>query len=63
MILNEEEYMDFADVYAGFCPNCGAFTRGNTEPDARGYDCPDCGGNRVMGAEEALMEGFITIDV
>ena len=40
--------------YMGFCLSCGAEAY-NVEPDARRYECEDCGENRVYGAEELLM--------
>lgn len=41
----------------GFCTICGA-ERGNTEPDARNYECEHCGSYAVLGAEELLAEYF-----
>ena len=37
----------------GFCAACGAEAEG-VEPDARGYECEECGEPRVYGAEELL---------
>lgn len=37
----------------GFCTKCGA-ERDGCEPDARGYECYDCGEFAVYGAEEIL---------
>ena len=39
----------------GFCLACGAEVD-VCEPDARGYDCDECGSANVYGAEEVLME-------
>jgi predicted RNA-binding Zn-ribbon protein involved in translation (DUF1610 family) len=39
---------------AGFCIACGAETDG-VEPDARNYECEDCGEHKVFGAEELLL--------
>ncbi len=50
------------DGYRGYCSKCKKMTRGECEPDARGYPCPKCKGTTVMGAEEALMMGYIQID-
>lgn len=61
MIISEEEFWDFANSYEGYCSSCEDFTRLTTEPDARNYDCPECGQNTVCGAEEALVEGLICI--
>lgn len=38
----------------GFCIACGADADG-CEPDAREYECEECGENKVYGAEELLM--------
>jgi predicted RNA-binding Zn-ribbon protein involved in translation (DUF1610 family) len=43
-----------ADEYMGFCIGCGAEAY-NVEPDARKYECEECGENKVYGAEELLM--------
>jgi DNA-directed RNA polymerase subunit RPC12/RpoP len=40
--------------YIGFCLECGAENYG-CEPDARKYECEDCGQRAVYGAEECLM--------
>lgn len=45
-----------ADEYVGFCNACGGTDYG-VEPDARGYECPDCGEHQVNGAEEYLFMG------
>jgi len=37
----------------GFCKSCGADADG-CEPDARNYECEECGENQVFGAEEFL---------
>jgi hypothetical protein len=42
--------------YAGFCLACGAEHYG-VEPDARKYECEECGEPQVYGAEEILMMG------
>ena len=38
----------------GFCIACGAEAYG-VEPDARRYECDECGAMKVYGAEELLM--------
>jgi hypothetical protein len=38
----------------GFCLACGNEQYG-VEPDARRYECEDCGKPKVYGAEEILM--------
>lgn len=42
-----------ADTNLGFCLACGCEQDG-CEPDARGYDCDQCGEPKVYGAEEVL---------
>ena len=39
------------DDYIGICVACGNEQEG-VEPDARQYECEDCGKNKVYGAEE-----------
>ena len=41
--------------YRGFCTSCRRFTRGMTELDAEGYECPKCKQKTVMGAENAMV--------
>lgn len=43
-----------ADDNQGFCIACGADAYG-VEPDARQYECEDCGARQVYGAEELLI--------
>ena len=55
MALNDvtlDEYQAACDDYMGWCPFCCEFTRDCTEPDAEGYDCPECGQNTVMGGSK-----------
>jgi hypothetical protein len=42
-----------ADDNIGICIGCGAEQYG-VEPDARKYDCEDCGKPKVYGAQELL---------
>ena len=55
------EYEEATESYLGWCTECKSFTRDSTEPDAEGYDCPECGENSVMGAEQALLIGEIIV--
>lgn len=43
-----------ADDNLGFCTACGAEAC-CVEPDARQYECEQCGENAVYGAEELLI--------
>lgn len=45
-----------ADENAGFCLNCST-KHYNIEPDARNYECEDCGEFEVFGAQEILLMG------
>jgi predicted RNA-binding Zn-ribbon protein involved in translation (DUF1610 family) len=42
--------------YIGICTACG-FEQEGVEPDARRYECEDCGAHKVYGAEELLLMG------
>jgi len=57
--MDEEDFREAAEDFMGWCTLCNAFTRPHTEPDAEDYDCPCCGHDTVMGAENALFEGLI----
>jgi len=57
MKITESEYHEAENNYLGYCPKCDALTREMTEPDAEGYDCPECGENTVQGVMTALLEG------
>jgi hypothetical protein len=43
-----------SDDSRGFCLACGEDAYG-VEPDARNYECEECGEREVFGAEECLM--------
>jgi predicted RNA-binding Zn-ribbon protein involved in translation (DUF1610 family) len=55
-VLNSEALVEAIESgeYVGFCLACGAENYG-VEPDARKYECEDCGEEKVYGAEELLM--------
>lgn len=40
----------------GFCLACGNEQEG-CEPDARNYECEECGKREVFGAQEVLLMG------
>ena len=42
----------------GFCVGCGAEATG-IEPDACACECESCGENRVYGAEEFALRGWV----
>lgn len=62
MKLDMDEVMEAAEAgeNAGFCTTCGAYHEG-IEPDAREYDCEECGAPTVYGAEELVMMGGVAI--
>ena len=41
----------------GFCVACGEEHSG-IEPDARNYECTNCGKMEVFGAEQIIIEGL-----
>ena len=61
-LISQADYEEATELYRGFCTVCEAFTRDETEPDAHGYDCPNCGQSTVVGAEDALLEGLIEFE-
>ena len=54
------EFQQAARDSIGWCRTCLAFTRDCTEPDAEDYDCPVCENNSVVGAEYAMLLGYIS---
>lgn len=55
-MYDETEYREARDLYRGYCSTCADWTRDCTEPDAEEYDCPVCGQDTVVGADNWLME-------
>ena len=51
----EATFHEMEDQSMGWCTICKDWTRFQTEPDAEGYDCPDCERNTVIGALNWLM--------
>ena len=56
--LSEEEYQSLCVDNAGYCLKCHCEAYG-VEPDARRYECEECGAHEVYGTEELLMMGQI----
>jgi hypothetical protein len=59
--ISTDRYIEATEGYEGWCTTCEEFTRESTEPDAEEYDCPACGEDTVMGAEQALLVGAFDI--
>lgn len=58
-----DDYRDHCNDFDGYCTTCKEITRyGETEPDAEGYECPDCGEDTCYGIELALLLGHLEID-
>src|SRR5260370_2857217 len=51
-----EELMEHSEEDDGFCIQCGEWTCGGCEPDAREYKCDSCGSRAVCGAEEVVFQ-------
>lgn len=58
MACTEAEYLHHVDQSDGVCLACGAW-RDGCEPDAEGYPCDSCDAREVMGAELALVSGYL----
>jgi len=56
MKVSIEQVLEAAESgeYMGFCLACGHEAY-DVEPDARQYECENCGKHRVYGAEELLL--------
>ncbi len=52
-------YLKYREECWGVCTVCRDWTADCVEPDARKYECPDCGERSVYGAEEAMMLGLV----
>lgn len=56
--MTKSDYAYLSEDSFGVCIQCGAEIDG-IEPDARRYECPECGHLAVYGLEEALLIGQI----
>lgn len=61
MKLTTARYEEAQENNEGFCTRCETFTCDDVEPDADGYDCPECQNPTVMGAENALIYEHLEI--
>lgn len=57
----ESDYLLHREEYNGICLDCKAIKWGEVEPDAENYTCDDCGKDRVIGIENALIMGLLNI--
>jgi hypothetical protein len=58
--MTEAEYREGEDVFEGRCIECGAVAY-SVEPDARAYECDECGAKAVFGLQELLLMGLLDI--
>lgn len=56
--ISLEQYEEYDECGLGVCLGCGA-TRECCEPDARQYECDECGERKVYGAQELLLMGRV----
>lgn len=47
--------------HQGYCTQCQEIVDTFCEPDAEKYLCPECGTNTVMGMENAILLGEVTV--
>lgn len=62
MTITTDEYLEHSQDNDGYCTSCGEFSCGGVEPDAEGYECPNCGEMTLMGTEQAFLTGDITVE-
>ena len=60
MMVKATETQIYEEVNGG-CVNCGTIVFGGVEPDARGYECPECSENTVYGLEELVIMGMLDL--
>ena len=58
--MTEDQFRQFDEDSYGICVACG-FEQDGCEPDARNYECHDCGEESVFGVSELLISGEIEI--
>lgn len=59
IFITQSRFEEAVENNEGLCLSCRQFTADQCEPDARAYECPECGKKKVYGAEEALIMGVI----
>jgi len=61
VIMNDKKVSDHIKGNDGFCIECGNIQYGGIEPDAVACKCEECGENRVVGFETAVLYEWIII--
>lgn len=61
LALSEDDFHSLQNDYSGFCLLCGEIAFGDTEPDARGYQCDRCDRRGVYGIEELAFMGLLEL--
>ena len=62
MVVTQQDFEHYCSQDAGYCCVCDEVTtEGGEEPDAEGYPCDTCENETVMGMEQALLQGYITV--
>lgn len=62
MQLTDEQFKMHCRDYDGYCTVCDDITRwGDTEPDAEGYPCEECGEDSCYGIEQAMILGHVEV--
>lgn len=61
MKMTTAQFEEHQDDNAGYCTHCDQITTSDVEPDAEGYDCPECHNQTVMGLDNALVLEHVEI--
>ena len=56
-----EEASEASNDLTGLCRKCGNIETGVCEPDARNYECSECGLSSMYGFEEMLLMGYVGV--
>lgn len=64
MTLTTDQFFEHCNQYDGYCKECDEVTAiGDVEPDAEERLCEVCDNKSVYGMEQALILGFLEIDI
>ena len=61
MEIPEEEVYQLIEDNMGYCPECNEVLDAFFEPDAENCPCYNCGGNKAMGMENAVLEELVIL--